>query len=240
MAYPFLKEKKWIKYYSLAAVAFLFHSSAIIIFTFPLFRNIRIDKRSIGLLIIGFVILNAILNYFPTLIQTILFSERLSNRFETYSEFKTDINGMLNIFFYYAFLPYLVVALNNKIRRRKQLFEELHMLYFVLVMIVVSISGFARMLNYLTPFMIIYFADFLNTLYQRRTFSQLSGQVVFLILLVSTIPKIRYYSADTSKFYNGTHRYNLYYPYTSIFNKEEYRFRDIIFREGQKESLNRD
>jgi hypothetical protein len=240
LAYPYFKDRKWLKYYLLAVLAFLFHSSAIITFVFPLFRNIKLNIKGIIVLSFTFVILVTIAFYFPSLIENILFSERLINRFEIYSQFKPSFRGMLNIFFYYALLPYLILRFYNKINKGKQLFAEFHMLYFALVMVTISISGFARMLNYLTPFMIVYFADFLNTVYKKKIFYNLSGQMVVLILLISTIPKIRYFTADTSRFVSGTHKYNLYLPYSSIFSKEEFPNREIIFRETQRESVSRE
>ncbi|MEX2336146.1 MAG: EpsG family protein [Fulvivirga sp.] len=240
LAYPYFKDRIWIKYYVLAVLAFLFHSSAIITFIFPLFRNIKLNLKGIIFLCFGFLILISTIFYFPSIIHMILFSERLFNRFEIYSQFQPSLRGMLNIFFYYALVPYLILRFYNKINKGKRLFGELHMLYFALVMVTISISGFARMLNYLTPFMIVFFADFLATIYRKKIFYNLSGQMVFLILIMSTIPKIRYYTADTSRFVSGTHKYNLYHPYSSIFSKEEFPTREIIFRETQQESISRE
>src|SRR5690606_5165170 len=96
-----------------------------------------------------------------------------------------------------------------------------------------------RFINYMTPFMIVYFAEFVSTIYRRQLFYRFTGIAIFLIVFSFTTLKINYYAADTSRFAPGTRKYNLYVPYYSIFNKKEYSFREAIFFDAFQERSNK-
>jgi hypothetical protein len=240
LAYPYFKDRKWIKYYLLAVVAFLFHSSAIIILFFPFFRNLKLTLRNILAVSIIFTLVYGIILYYPIVLEKILVTERLSVRFETYTERKSNIFGQIYYLILYGIFPLVIFWFDKKVKKNNQIFQGLHLLYFILVAVFISISGLGRILNYITPFMIVFFADFLNTIYKKKIFYKMSGPIVFLLIIISTVPKIWYYTEDTSRYSRGTHKYNLYYPYSSVFSKKEYLNREIIFREIQRGSFSSD
>lgn len=53
LAFEYLLEKKYIKYFILAAVAYLFHKSALVIFIFPLLCMLKVNKRNIIIVMLG-------------------------------------------------------------------------------------------------------------------------------------------------------------------------------------------
>ena len=237
LAYPYYKSKSLVKYYLFTVVAFLFHSSAIITLLFPVFRYVSFNKKGVFVLLGVFIVLNAASYLIPSALNFLLISDRLSGRFDIYSELKVNWRGMLQIFILYALFPYVVLYFNKNILKRTELFKELYFLYFAIVTVVIVISGFARVINYLAPFMFVLYADVIVSAIKRQIFMQHTNLVVFIIFIVSFVPKINYYRLDMSRFYAGTVKFNMYYPYSSVFFPEEYPFREILFREGQREGL---
>jgi len=237
LAYPFYKSKNWIKYYLFTIIAFFFHSSAIITLVFPIFRYINFNKKGIIILFGAFIVLNSATYLLPSALNFLLISDRLSGRFDIYSELKVNWRGMLQIFMLYALFPYLVIYFNKNVLKRPDLFKELYFLYFSIITIVIVISGFSRIINYLAPFMFVFYADVIISSIRQRIFIQYTSFVVVTIFIISFMPKINYYRLDMSRFYPGTVKFNMYYPYSSVLFPEEYPFREILFREGQREGL---
>jgi len=233
LAFPYYLKKRWLKYYLFASLAFLFHSSAIIVFIFPLFSKVKLTNLSIILLVPLILVLQYVVVYQPALLNIILFTDRLSTKFEGYSQMSASINGMIYYSFIYVFLPYLLVSYYRRFSANSELFKNFHFLYFLLAAFFVAITGFGRVLNYLTPFMIVYFATFLNDFVKHAHFDRkVRPLFAILICFVAFYPKIVYYLTNTSHLVQNTRKYNMYLPYTNMFTKEEYREREIMWREN--------
>ena len=237
LAYPYFKQKQWLKYYCLAIIAFLFHSSAIVTLLFPVFRYIAFSKKSVIILLGVFVLLNMATYIIPSALNFLLVSDRLSERFEIYSELKVEWRGMLQIFMLYGLFPFMVLYFNKRILKRPEMFKEMYFLYFSIITVVIVVSGFARIINYLAPFMLVIYADVIMISVRKKVFMEQTNFVVMLIFIITFIPKINYYRLDMSRFYPGTVKFNMYYPYSSALFPQEYPFREILFREGQREGL---
>lgn len=231
IGYPFLAEKKWLQYYLCCTAAFLFHSSAIILFFLPLFSGSKITFSFWLFAGCFFVVFNLILNLLPSIIHSILLSDRLVNKFDSYSSVYLSINGMIQLFVYYIFVPGCILFLFKKLNKRYSKFSDLYAYYFLVCLVVVSL-GISRFINFFVPFMIIFFADFLIHIVKKRSFHNFSFAISILIFLCLLVPKWNYYSRDTSYLAINTVKFNLYYPYSSILSKEEYLFRESIFYGG--------
>ncbi|WP_209329491.1 EpsG family protein [Lunatimonas salinarum] len=236
LAYPYFRSQKWGGYLILSVIAFLFHSSAFVLFVFPFFRNLRLTFLSFVFISTTIFGLYMIINYYPDILQYFFFTDRLALRFEIYSDRRSNIVGQIYYFILYALFPLCILLLNRKMKRA-EMFNELYVVYFFLVLLFISISGFSRILNYVIPFMVVFFADFLTSLYRRRYFMAMSGFIVIGLFVVAIIPKVIYYSESTSHLSYGSYRFHKYYPYSSIFSKKEFPQRETIYREGLKESI---
>ena|SRR5690554_1125936 len=237
LAYPYFERKLWLKYYLFALVAIFFHISAVIIFVFPLLRFFKANIRSlfvITTLFIGFIIL---LQNNSDLMNLLLLTKMIEVKFHTYSEYGLNNTGKVITFISFIIIPLYMSTINKKLQRgRYSLFEDIYLVYFLIAITYVLFPGFSRFMNYMTPFMMIYFADLLNNIYISTKYRSISRLVVLAIFMVVFTPKYLYYSEDTNRFYPNTIKFNLHYPYSSIFDKKEYDFRDIIFRENMNES----
>jgi len=228
LAYPSFLAKKWFKYYLIVFIAFLFHSSAIILFLFPFFRYIKMNLFSF--LMTGLIFIFSI--YFREIIQLVLFTSRMSERFDMYSNMQLNIFGIISNFLFYCLIPFVIIRLNNSLNRFENKFEELIFSYFFLAMMFLFIPGFVRFLNYLTPFLLIYLGDFINNIMNNKKLNKVKFFYVTIVFALISFSKIQYYLIDTSKSFKDTHQYNLWYPYSSVFEKEEYPYRELIFQDG--------
>lgn len=241
LAYPYFERKSWLKYYLIVTLAFLFHSSAVILFLFPILSIIKFNLKSLALTIVLLVFFIFILSKNPTLMDLLLFTDTISEKFNAYSEYALNINGKIVVFLSFIAFPYALFRINSKIKKEDgKLFENLYMVYFVIAMSYVAFSGFSRFVNYLTPFMIVYFAYTLNNIYISQKYKNVKRPFILVIFILAFIPKYLYYTADMSRFYPDTRKYNLYHPYSSIISPEEYDFRRIIFSESMRESANKE
>lgn len=228
LGYSTFKEKKWLQFYLYAIVAFLFHSSAMILFLFPLFRYLKMNLIGISI-ILGFFYLSL---FFESLLKFGLFASRVTEKYDSYSGLELNIFGILYIFIFYVLIPILIIYFNSKLEGEKNVFEELTFAYFFLAAIFLVMSGFGRFLNYITPFAIIYLGDFINKILNDENLYKYRFTIVIFMLFVVAFPKIQYYLIDTSKIAQGTHQYNLWIPYSSIFTEEEYEYRNAIYQAG--------
>lgn len=230
LAYPSLHQRNWVKYYLLSVVAFLFHPSAIIIFIFPLFSILKFNIINLIVSSALFVSLVVLISSNSLLINLFLITDVVERKYNVYSQYEYSLNGKIYITLLYYLFPLYLIRVNSIISKGKKLiFADMHLIYFITVVIYISYSGFSRFLNYLTPFMIIYFAEILNNVYNYKLYRKVRKLYVCIIFILALTPKLLYYTADTSELYPDTVKFNLYYPYSTIFNKTDYYFRDVIF-----------
>ncbi|MDQ2720965.1 MAG: EpsG family protein [Bacteroidota bacterium] len=214
---PYLLQKKWIKYYLFAFIAFQFHSSAIILFFIPfLFRKLKL-KYYILLIILLFVFTFYITPFM--FFSTFYLSERIYNKAFSYTSIDINVYGLIMQFI--AILPVIGLQRIRKIKKmEKHKFEYLMTAYVVIGLLSLVITGFYRFLNYLSIFSLIYMADTFIVIYKNKAyyFKTLLFVNSFVILIFFYQGFIMF--RDTSNFQPYTHFYNRYFPYYSIFNEK--------------------
>lgn len=227
LGYQNFKEKKWIQFYIYALVAYFFHSSAMILFLFPLFQKLKFNSKGILIIIISLFLST----YLEPLIELGLFALKISEKFALYST-GTGLNifGVIYGVFLYCIIPYFFIYFNKTICSTYNKYENLIYAYFFLTLLSFAVPGFYRFLNYILIFELIFLADFfINILEKEKDLLKIKILFVAFFLTIIAIPKIQYYLVDTSAWSKDTHKYNLYYPYSSIFTKEEYFYRQDIY-----------
>lgn len=239
IAFPYFERKLWLKYYLIIIIAFLFHTSAVILFFFPLLSVVKFNLRNFTITTCFLVFIIFILVNNPSLMELLLFTDTIETKFNVYSEYALNINGKIFVFLSFMAIPYGLMRINDKIiNKDDKIFKSLYLVYFVIAMSYLAFSGFSRFINYLTPFMFVYFAYSLNNIYCSQRYRQLRRFFVFIIFLIAFTPKFLYYTADKSRFYPETIKFSLYYPYSSVLSKKEYRFRRLIYSGSMRESAN--
>lgn len=220
---PFLIKKKWIKYYLFATLAFLFHTSSIILFFIPLFLkrlNQKLDFLSVIYLTgISLFITN---KYFIDFIINNLFPF-LEPLAEVYLEWKWSIVGFL-ISLIKCSLIVLLIILRQKYKVYQSMIDiPLKMYMFFAVFSLVMPIG-QRFQNYFVLFFIMGFADLLWR-FRGKEFI-----IKYSIVLFFTSLTVFYYLQNTTNVTTTKSVFgDRYYPYFSVF--EEINPQDIYLRQ---------
>ncbi|WP_259128985.1 EpsG family protein [Chryseobacterium ginsenosidimutans] len=236
--FPALKEENHKKYYIVNIIMIFFHTSAVVLLLLPFLSKFKLDKKGLIILGVAVLITTALFSLFPNIAGVFAFTDSLSSKFVKYSRYSLSINGMIYNFIIFALFPYYLIKLNEKYYDKLD-FEKLIFPYFFIISIYISYSGFGRFINYFGLFMLVFFV---NTLYLVMHVSVFKKVRLILILLLSFCPlyyKYQYYSTSYDHIIREANKFNMYYPYSSIFNKEDYyKYRAIIHSRGMSDSYN--
>lgn len=226
LSLPYLLKRKWLIYYIFAIIAFLFHSSALILFFIPfLFRKLKLKYY---ILIFSLMIL---FTFFITpfrFFQPLYFSERISNRASSYLNRQVNLSGMIM-----QFIAIIPVIGFQKIRKINHLqihcFEYLVTPYVIVGFLSLIISGFYRFLNFLSILALVYIVDTTIVVlkYRARNIVRLFAVQFFLLILFSY--QFYYLTRDTSRFQPNTRFYDRYLPYYSVFNEKTDKQRENLY-----------
>lgn len=101
-----LQNKKWIKFYLLAAVSFLFHISSLFIFFLPLLRIINLKAVQVVLITLLLTPLIFFKTFIIDVLAPILFLDVMQDKIDAYSEIELSFLGTL--YFYCARVIFLL------------------------------------------------------------------------------------------------------------------------------------
>lgn len=234
LGFDFFVEKKWVKYYFFAVIAFLFHSSASICFLFPLLQIIKINQKN--LIIVFSVIVVLFLGgkvFFMGLFQNIFNNLMLSSDSlaEEYGDLGNKyitryVKGELSLFGYIETIiklafGFFIVYYNWQ--NRKGMFQTIG--FFSIMFLVFRVLNsfipvlFFRLMFYVQPFYIIslcvFCMDFCNSYFSKKT---VLIPVIVLLLICSTPIQALFNTNNRS----GTPEIVQFYPYYSVFNPQIY------------------
>ena len=222
--YKNLEEKNWKRYYLLAIVSFLFHISSLIIFFFPLLKNINIKNikpKTIILLVVIGLPLAFLKGSFLSFFSNFLFTDSMVDRAETYSQSGFSTAGLLSFYFVRVILPlpFLLALKNSNFVKNNGM-----LLGFIILSIFAQIIvSFERFLNYIYIWLIV---QFINEIYRkninlipiikRNIFKTSFAGMLFFIIL---------YKIPISDGY-GNYYYSIFFPYESKFDKVQNEHRE--------------
>lgn len=236
-ACDYAKEKHWIRCELLVFVAFLFHSSAIVLSIIPFFSFLRFNRSFIFVLSGMFAVGIFIQQYFGDLVDYFSFNERIANRAEHYaydsslSSQTVNLRGILNILITNIFyIGFAIVFMRKTIRavelKKVEPFAVTGMLFAVLS---IPVSIFYRYVHFFQLFFIILMANYIieGIRYKRGALLKLSPVLVcawffpfFFFILYSYLARVP-----------GTdlRNYSRYYPYASIIEQDIDSDREYLF-----------
>lgn len=225
-----LNNNKWLKYYLFAYIAFLFHSSALIVFVFPFFKFIKINKSFFFSLIIIAITVNVLWSSFNDYISWFFFISNVENAAKTYltDYYSFELKGIIWGLIVYAIIPTLFVFIAFKTKKEKNYAKEAPLLWFYIVMgifICFNNTIFMRLQNY-TFFIFLIFIT--NLLKDKNDNSTLIAKVKSPFILLVLLLACRYYSYFKPDITQTTYIYQRYYPYHSILTKESTKERDLL------------
>lgn len=219
----FLQNKKYVAYYLLAIIAFLFHYGAAISFVFPLIYGIRITLRRIFWLfvVVAGIIINIdfiIAAAFSLGVPPIIFIKLVN-----YTEVSENLNfmGILIAFLGYILFPCVLMQIENRILRMRSRFYDFYPIFLLLGILVICFPFISRFFNYLCLIGIIFLSDFVVELWKSNRFV-LGTRYILLTCILSMVLlwNGRYYFSDMSDLTGKNMRkYVHWYPYSSILDK---------------------
>lgn len=210
IAVPAYINEKWVRYYLLIFVSFLFHYSALILLLFPLIRNVKFNFRM--MLIVGMVL------YFAPKFILVFFPPFIKAYYEEYVVYQANIGGYVYATICFIIFPLLLLRLEKDSFFTKHQLQIFSSVFFsIAVYSFVSPSIALRFFNYLMPIAIIYFVDLSGDLI---LFTRLKKFLLLLVIPIVFLYKSKEYFADTSEILNGSRFYIRWYPYTSVFTKD--------------------
>lgn len=221
-----LQDKKWLNYYLLCILAFMFHISAIFLFFLPIFRMINLSRKSVFAIVL---ILSPIIFFketFLELLKPFMVLDVMSSKFEGYSEIEFSLlgtiynyTGRVLMVFPLLFYNYLVAKNRDK--------QWLLNVYIIISVLSLALVGFERFLNYLLLPYVVLFVDYIyKTPYKIGLVKRNLLIACTFFSLFTNIPS----RLLTSNKY-GTPYKSLFFPYVSIFDPHTVSDRETYMRE---------
>lgn len=226
MGYDAITEKKWTKYYAFCICAWLFHSSAIICFFYPLLNFLAINKKSViiisfaMLVSVFFILQTDMISYVSELVLNNSmfipddYEDLAINYLEGHDVPRSSIMGMI----YIAIQVYLVVFIlyvNLKQHEKDQpLMLKMLFIYMLFTILNRAIPiVFTRFMQYLDIFYCCLLPSAVIPFCRRFSKAKL---ISFIAIAVLTYMPINNLLSVNQK--SGRPLIVQYYPYYSIFN----------------------
>lgn len=235
-AFDYARNKKWLKCYALIIIASFFHFSAIIMLFIPLFLKIKFNKTTMTVLIFVAVFGIVFQQYFYNIVALLTYSNRLSSKFDSYSDSiyftqMFNINGFISLLIQYVIVPFISInylkSIHSKVVDRLESMVFFCSFFSVLSIPVAIMYRYAQFFYF--PIYIV-MAEALNCYIQRST-RQVAINKIFLFLFVTTYLVFPVFLSFNHKDIDGQHStMSRYYPYSSIIEKSKNEDRESIYR----------
>jgi len=211
-----LENNNWIKYYLLAIVSFMFHMSAIVIFIFPLFKLVRINRKIVITLVLIGLPLTLLKSTFLNIFSTFLFMDSMKAKADIYSQGDFSLVGLLSFYFVRVILPLPFILFLSRINNKQK--NGLLFGFIIFSIFAQIIVGFERFLNYIYIWIIVQFInelyrkEFLSIQFFRRNIYKLSfGSMLFFVIFYKVFMTDNY----------GNHYYSIFFPYENVFTMQK-------------------
>lgn len=229
-AFPYWKNKKWIKYFIISFISFNIHDSAVIMFITPLLRyiNFKLKYFFALLIVLCFYVLleHSILLKINNLLSLYYAGIGIVDKFSIYAEMDTSHNVNYYINHWYIpviFIPSLLIYTHHANIKVNNLNIIFLFCFFGIIMSFMSVLG--RLGNYLYIFIIMFISD-LFVIFVRRSKLNIKSRFILFIIALTPPLFINYMSQ-----YEHHRFYKKYYPYSSIFHE---------FKDSDRESTTTD
>lgn len=227
-----LEEKKWLKYYILVFVSFLFHISAFILIFLPFFYLVEFNKKMVLILLFASVLLSTFRTQLLNSFDVLLFLEVMKEKKDVYSDSASVLN-LTGIIVYFVLRVFLFLPIAFKMSTQNDesyKFKWFYSSFFIISVFCQFFNGFERFLNYLFP---IYFIICIQFIY--FSYPKIKSMLVRHFLLVTLLFHI-FFALEFKLFIvnaYGEHYYSLFFPYESVFdpkiNEERESFYESVF-----------
>ncbi|MBO5024731.1 MAG: EpsG family protein [Bacteroidaceae bacterium] len=231
-AYPFLVRKKLLQYYLLCVAALFFHTSAVVMFLFPLVLLIKKDYFWVALLIIGMTVLMLqVLDVINIFLSIAVPDTKLTETIASYL-----MNESPNIIGKTVYILKIVPFIMLMFVRNRHGFDN-DMLVGKLIFFAVAIQSVTmyipvtqRFSNYIFPLAIVYVVNTFYLHYWDIRPHLLSHLIVTSALFIYGFNLAYFYLQNRNDDLEGTHVYNRYLPYNSVFDPQSDNVREQLIQ----------
>lgn len=214
ISFKYLVTKKYIRYYVLAVVAFLFHASAIFTFLMPLvFKMFEIKNKYVlyGIFIVMVLLVwNA--GMFIGQLNAISYFAGVIDQFDFYNEIDRNLNTLI-LSALISSVPIVLFIKSCTLPKDSWTYKTA---YFMLLLTLCGpgIVGLARLQNYI---IIPYYVFIADTCFGLKGKSSRIRNVV-LAFLIMAVMEIYHYTRENVHD-EGHQYYEMYFPYRSKYDK---------------------
>lgn len=210
-----LEEKRWIPYFLLSLVSFMFHISAIILFVLPLFRYLKFNMTFLYIVLAGSVVVFIFRSVILNFIFSLLFMDVMRERMDIYSEIEFSALGFLAYYIVRVFLLLPIMIYNIKNNLHENRFKWFYAAFIIASVMAQFFVGFERLLNYMFPIYILIIIDFFY-----KQYPLIESKLVRTLIALSIILHVFFiwdYKLFTKNDW-GQRYSSLFFPYTTVFN----------------------
>lgn len=214
-------EKKWLRYYVGVIVCIFFHLSASFLLILPIFSNLRFNYK-FAIVFVCFVLTCFLLRPLFSLLSTIV--PILGEKASSYSEYSFVGYFWAGLrVFQFSLIPFLFLIFCKKIFHAYPQFEISYLVMILLgVGVIFSPIIFQRFTNYFYPLYALSIADVIS--HGIVSVNNAKKMAALMMGLLITIGYGSYF------FYLDA--YKMWVPYSSVFNPQEYSFRQKFANGG--------
>lgn len=211
LAYYQLIKEKYINYYILAVIAFLFHASATFLFFIPpvycLYKNGYIKLLFVILLVVG-IGLTAIKEFMMDLGFSVI--DNLNNQVSYYSEQEVNRTNAF-VLAIFTCIPFLIfIKLKQFDTSKTDFFYFCTILYCVFTISNVFDTISFRFCNYMLPFVLIYMATIIGNTPKKQK------KYLYVAFVFLTILYVYKYTLPAPFIRPDAKMYEMYIPYRSV------------------------
>lgn len=239
LSIPYLINKQWKKYFVYALVGFGFHAAGFVLFIIPLVFHSIGEKNTIRYILyvgVGLFLISH-LSFIQNILNELgLYS--ISSDIEFYGDKVSNVFGFIYGLVTAFFIPFLFLIYYKGDSKAEQSFTAL---YVILVGLSVSLAFLYRITDMIEiPFFIAitnYIKEYknrrlLDVAYGNYAKNKKSYKLAIAVLVVLIASEFSFYNQDyTAKIGTPAYRYDLYLPYTSIFNPQEMPVREALYND---------
>ena len=245
LAYDFLIREKYLKYYLLVIVAYLFHESAMIVAVFPLAKFFSLKEKTLlriyFLLVLGVIIAFSFKDSILSLMLGLLLSTgdsgliTIGERYfdsSLFGGFEMTIFGMIERVVFIVFYMWILFFNISKglVKNRYESFA--FVMYLILYILNSVFPIFYRFGEFYSPFFILLSANMIYHVaksFQPRFVGKMA--IFFMLFFFAFISNKFLFN----KAYYGEKPIVQYYPYTSVFDQKLVPARERAFQDKEDE-----
>ncbi len=232
-AVPSLLQKRYLRYYLIVLPAVFIHISASFLLVFPLLYKF-VEKGWLALWVGAFVcaMLFILIFKYPTAFALVL-PGKIMHKIMSYAS--VGIYGPTVVLNYiHACALAILTALSEKICGKDKI-QPILKIYILLFILTAGVQGIYRLTNYVCIFEAIVISNLLFPVFRQLLAKQFSSVVLAVSVSIILVLKAFNFTISTDYYSSGTHFYNLYYPYETVFAPESHYWREAIYYHQMEE-----